>query len=275
MGFVNYNETCKTYDKTRGSVGIEFIIGTLVMSDVPISKQVILDAGCGTGKFIECLIDMVGEVHGLDINENMLSQIMKKCPENRNLHLKIGSMANMPYPERTFDAVLINQALQHIDTERNGRFYQIEGTFNEVHRVLKSNGNFVLNLSLPHQLPWGFWWMFFMPYAMEELHKRTPTTERIEFMLEEAGFELISMASMITPPSQGEYYFEPNNMFSQEFRDGDSAWSLLSDDELGEVLQRIQKLCETGEIHQFINSKEQIRKQIGQSVSFHAQKDTR
>ena len=49
--YENYNNTAKNYDKTRLPIGVDIIKETFEQSDTPLEKQVILDAGCGTGNY--------------------------------------------------------------------------------------------------------------------------------------------------------------------------------------------------------------------------------
>ena len=57
--FENYMHVSQFYDNTRTAVGIEIIRNHLKNSEIPINKQLIVDAGCGTGLYSAALVKLV------------------------------------------------------------------------------------------------------------------------------------------------------------------------------------------------------------------------
>ncbi|MCA1728911.1 MAG: hypothetical protein LC751_05735 [Actinobacteria bacterium] len=57
---------------------------------------------------------------------------------------------------------------------------------------------------------------------------------------------------------------------SKEWRDGDSVWSLVSEDRLERVLDRIRDLDERGELEACMARNDALRPNIGQATIIHA-----
>lgn len=94
----------------------------------------ILDAACGTGRSIPLLVKDGAEVTGIDISEEMIKIAQKNFPQGEFVK---GDIENLPFADKSFDLVVALFAIVHLkDTDR---FFQ------EVYRVLKEGGNFVLS----------------------------------------------------------------------------------------------------------------------------------
>jgi SAM-dependent methyltransferase len=73
--------------------------------------QSVLDVACGTGIVARTVADRQGgngSVTGLDLNEGMLAVAERLRPD---LDWRAGDVADLPFPDRTFDAVLCQMAL--------------------------------------------------------------------------------------------------------------------------------------------------------------------
>ena len=99
----------------------------------------LLDHGCGAGKISRLMKLAYGaEVQGIDPSENMLQEAIRKDPGGI-YHLLRG---NFPWPEETFDGVMSNWVFLDI-----GSTEEMETAANEIYRVLKSGGPFVMLLN--------------------------------------------------------------------------------------------------------------------------------
>ena len=63
---------------------------------------------------------------------------------------------------------------------------------------------------------------------------------------------------------QGESYFDPHGPLDKEWRDGDSIWSLVTEDRLDRALSLIQKLDERGGLEAYVARNDAWRPHIGQ-----------
>ena len=102
----------------------------------------VLDVACGTGivaRTASPLVAPSGQVIGLDANEAMLTVARRVAPE---LEFQRGEAAALPFPDRSFDAVLCQMALMFFADRR--------AAVTEMSRVLRPGG--VLALLVPGPL---------------------------------------------------------------------------------------------------------------------------
>ncbi|MCX8240485.1 MAG: hypothetical protein OSB05_16840, partial [Akkermansiaceae bacterium] len=57
--YENYNHTSQVYDKTRSADGVKIIRSALAENKLPLEKQILIDAGCGTGLFAAAMVNHV------------------------------------------------------------------------------------------------------------------------------------------------------------------------------------------------------------------------
>ena len=115
-----YEQTAGHYDSTRSAIGIEIWLGNLVSNFADINKVRILDAGCGTGNYALALAPRVSRVTGMDLNEQMLTEARRKAVASAltdKVLFQLGEIPNLPFTDETFDAVMINQVLHHLDVK--------------------------------------------------------------------------------------------------------------------------------------------------------------
>lgn len=93
----------------------------------------VLDAGAGTGRLSVKLHKAGANVTALDISPEMLHLLSEK---NSDIETVEGDMEQMPFEDGTFDMVFSTLALVHLK--------KIEPFMDEVYRVLKDDGIFVL-----------------------------------------------------------------------------------------------------------------------------------
>jgi 2-polyprenyl-3-methyl-5-hydroxy-6-metoxy-1,4-benzoquinol methylase len=95
--------------------------------------------GCGTGRFTVPLTAAGAEVTGFDLSEGMLEVARRKLAERGlTAELRQGDMADLPFPDGTFDTVTSMLALMHIPLADR------QAVFSQVARVLKPGGRMLL-----------------------------------------------------------------------------------------------------------------------------------
>lgn len=94
----------------------------------------VLDLGCGTGRIIQMLKESGAEVVALDISEKMVNATKRKFPD---IECVVGDSENLPFEDGSFDMVLGLFWIVHLGDLRL--------SFDEVYRVLKNGGRFILS----------------------------------------------------------------------------------------------------------------------------------
>ncbi|MFX1282808.1 MAG: class I SAM-dependent methyltransferase [Promethearchaeota archaeon] len=102
-------------------------------------NQFLLDAGCGTGRFIE-IADATWVDHiGIDISEKMLQQARKRFFGRKSLPCLVrSSITALPLKLELFDIILCSLVLSELNYEG------VKKTLNEFHSCLKTNGILIL-----------------------------------------------------------------------------------------------------------------------------------
>ena len=92
----------------------------------------VLDVGCGKGRFARIFHEQEpeAEIWGLDISEEMLRFV----PEG--IHTRAGSMTELPFESRFFDAAYATESLEHA--------VEIEKAVAEICRVVKPGGRIAI-----------------------------------------------------------------------------------------------------------------------------------
>lgn len=107
------------------------------LKDISIEK-IILDAGCGTGKFIKSLESNSKQYIGIDSSANQLSKAKLKS-SNTSSKFICSDLSNIPLKDKSVDLIVSSWVLGTITniTERNN-------VLNELKRVLKNKGQIFL-----------------------------------------------------------------------------------------------------------------------------------
>lgn len=94
-------------------------------------NMVVLELACGTGILSVQLVGSVKMLESTDFSVEMIKQAKMKCHSSR-LHFSVQDATALPYAPKTFDAVVISNALHIMPSP--------EKALAEIRRVLKSDG---------------------------------------------------------------------------------------------------------------------------------------
>jgi ubiquinone/menaquinone biosynthesis C-methylase UbiE len=104
-------------------------------------KIKILDLGCGYGQKSLFMASLGWEVTALDIDLKKLDFLKEKAKEyHSQINVVKGSMDNLPFQDRVFDAVICLSTIHH------QKFYSIQNTLSEIHRVLRPGGRLFFDI---------------------------------------------------------------------------------------------------------------------------------
>ncbi|MDZ7780744.1 MAG: class I SAM-dependent methyltransferase [Gemmatimonadota bacterium] len=106
----------------------------------------VLDAGCGGGRNAAYLMRCGGEVFGVDSNREQIDRIQKLAaevaPHLPAENFRVGDLADLPFPDGRFDAVICSAVLHFADDAS-----AFEGMLAEMWRVLAPGGVFFSRLA--------------------------------------------------------------------------------------------------------------------------------
>jgi ubiquinone/menaquinone biosynthesis C-methylase UbiE len=278
--YANYALDSDSYDTTRIPVGVDTILACLARTAIPLSQQVLLEAGCGTGNYLQALHPHVGSLSGIDFSEGMLTQARKKLDEQ--VDLTCGSILDMAFQDDIFDGITCNQVIHHLEegpsaandpsTWKPNQFPNVTRFIRESWRVLKPGGTFVINVTTHDQFRDGYWWAALIPTAVSRLICRMPDLDQLQQILTEAEYEIESVVPELDGILQGASYLDPQGPLKEAWRAGDSAWSLVTETELASAQLRVEQMNDDGTIQGWLDEREQNRLQIGQTTFICARK---
>ena len=278
--YANYALDSDSYDTTRIPVGLDTILACLARTATPLSQQVLLEAGCGTGNYLHALHPHVGSLSGIDFSEGMLTQARRKLDEQ--VGLTCGSILDMAFEDESFDGITCNQVIHHLEEGPSAaddpsawepsQFPNMTQFTREAWRVLKPGGAFVINATTHDQFRDGYWWAALIPTAVSRLVCRMPDFDQLQQILREAGFEIESVEPELHGILQGSSYLDHEGPLKEAWRAGDSTWSLVTETELADAQHRVEQMNSEGTIQAWLDEREQYRSKIGQTTFICARK---
>jgi SAM-dependent methyltransferase len=135
---VGYDLWSETYDETPNPVVALDARYTLAQL-APQADERILDAGCGTGRNLQALLDAGALPTGIDFSPGMLAVAQRKFP---NLDLRQADLQQtFPFANASFNATLCALIGEHLR--------DLHAVCREVYRVVKPGGRFVFSVYHP------------------------------------------------------------------------------------------------------------------------------
>ena len=265
--FENYQHVSRFYDNTRTAVGVDIIRNQLQNSELPINKQLLVDAGCGTGQYSAALVKNVRKIEAIDLNAGMLKiakDKMKLEEKNGLINFYISSIDSLPLDDNTADAVMINQVLHHLPDNSTSGWANHEKVFREFWRVLKSGGMLIINSCSPEQIECGFWFYNLIPEAMQKMTLKVIHLSDLNNLLKNCGFSNTVQEVNMDLVLQSDAYFYADGIFNADWRSGDSIWSLVPEKILAKVLKKAFKMHKDGKLEAYLKHHDQNRKTTGQ-----------
>lgn len=117
------------------------IIFNEFLKDIELKNKKLLDVGSGTGWFSKSAYERGAKVFSVDVGENLLMQVRKKCPSI----VSVSDACNLAFADNTFDFVICTECIEHTPNPQKA--------FSELTRVLKKNG--ILIVTVPNRI-WHF-----------------------------------------------------------------------------------------------------------------------
>lgn len=106
-----------------------------------ISQGILVDLGCGSGNLIVEIAQKIPTLHpiGVDISSEILEYAKKRAATKKldqKIEFRVGEAQNLPFEDNSIDFVVSSFSLHHWSDPL--------GAFQEIFRVLKENGTFLI-----------------------------------------------------------------------------------------------------------------------------------
>lgn len=123
------------------------------------------------------------DIHSLDPNERAIEKIRDELDLGEKA--KVGFSQEMPFPDDMFDTVVMSEVLEHLNE------IDFDATTNEVARVLKRNGSFIVTVPFNEDLESG---NVVCPHCGEQFHRwgheQSFTIPKLTQLLVNKGFSV-------------------------------------------------------------------------------------
>lgn len=300
--YEDYHVVSKVYDTNRRIVGCDKLESTLKSmysskyepafsyylnkdaqnySDF-LSELRVLDAGCGTGNYLTHIQDLgIGTIIGLELNEGMLNQCKLKALSNNKdnnclLKLHQGSIVEMPFKPKSFDFIMINQVLHHIDDDisRNNDYENIRIVLDQCYDKLNGDGSTLfITTSYPSQLSKAYWSFSFFDSCHKLINDRYNEYSWWKDKLLKVGFKSIEEHIITETNMKEEVYHDMENIFDKQWRKSDSTFAFVTDEEFESKEKEIRNIINNEqERKSFMEHFDNLRQTLGHSVAIVARK---
>ena len=230
---VDYEKIAQTYDEGRSysASKLNFWLGILKKYGKLHPHSVVLDIGCGTGRYAIPLAERCScSVVGIDVSEKMLDEGKKKLGGNK-VQWICADAEDLPFLKGVFDHCLMSMVVHHIRKKQKG--------FSEVYRVLVPNGACLIRTCSHEQLK-SLPDYYFFPQALEIDMARIPDVPLLKIMLSTAGFVQVRIYEVASPSleSAEEYLTKIRNKYTSTFY-------LLSEGDFNKGLRKAEEYFST------------------------------
>ena len=175
-----------TYDRGRdhGPAFLDLWMNVVASYVKDPDIKMILDLGCGTGRFTEALhARFDAEVIAIDPSEKMLAQARSKQPDGR-IRYEHGRAESIPLPDNSVDLIFISMIFHHFgDPARAAR---------ECCRVLRDGGTAFMRGGTRERIS-SYPYVDFFPASRPILEEVLPTSAFVREVFEAAGFHTVCL----------------------------------------------------------------------------------
>eukprot|EP00462_Mataza_sp_D1_P005271 CAMPEP_0175101902 /NCGR_PEP_ID=MMETSP0086_2-20121207/8098_1 /TAXON_ID=136419 /ORGANISM="Unknown Unknown, Strain D1" /LENGTH=288 /DNA_ID=CAMNT_0016376571 /DNA_START=101 /DNA_END=967 /DNA_ORIENTATION=+ len=281
--YEKYDETCKTYDNARRAMDESGLRRAIEQTAKSLGKSLkelrVLDAGCGTGNYLDAISDLPCQFTGFDGSSGMINAAKAKLSKFEHINVAVEDLTDIKYEDNSFDFIMTTQVLHHLqapnksdETKEPEDWSIFEKVMSEFGRLLGPGGSYWCQTSTPEQQMNGFWWSSLVPRAVRIVGVKFPTLERLTKTLELNGFTHFESYMPPEPLMAKELYLDIKGPFNQAFRNCDSSWRAVSADELKSCHEQLQKIIDEGKVGDFFEQREAVRAKVGQTTTFIAHK---
>jgi ubiquinone/menaquinone biosynthesis C-methylase UbiE len=239
-----YDRIGKNYNATRKAD--PYLTSRLLHHLAPQKGKTYLDIGCGTGNYTNAVAQDKYHFIGLDPSTEMLAKARKK---NEDIVWMKGKAEQIPLADNSIDGMMASLTLHH--------WTSLDVGFQELNRVLKSNGKFIVFTATPQQMK-GYWLNHYFPKMLADSMIQMPSFESIENNLRKHNFSIIETEKYFMRDDLEDLFLyagknNPSLYLDPIVRNGISSFSSLANQkEVEKGLALLQKDITSGKINEII-----------------------
>ena len=224
---VDYAQLAPNYDERYAVYGLNGIRDTLLAMVERERSEYVLEIGCGSGYWLEVILDRVTKVYGMDYSFSMLRLARQPGMSTR---LTQGDAVWLPYASNSLDLVFCVNAIHH--------FGNPAGYIGEVMRLLRSGGNIAVFGPDPHNDASDWYVYRYFPEAHAFDLNRFPRWDELGDLITQAGFTDVQFAKV----DESCRFFNQDTVFEDPFlkKKMTSQLASLSDETYMEGIGRIR-----------------------------------
>jgi ubiquinone/menaquinone biosynthesis C-methylase UbiE len=273
--YENYSQTASSYDTTRSAIGSEIWLGQLLARFKNLNNIKLLDAGSGTGNYTLELAPHIAHITAFDMNDDMLGEARTKVQTaglGNKVDFQAGQLLDLPFENESFDVVMFNQVLHHLEPMGEPGFANHQRAIIEAARILRKGGVILINACSKAQMRDGYWYYSLIPNARDRGTERTIGTVDLHDILNKAGFAKTSRTTPLDAPLLADANFNAEGPLDEKWRAGDSIWAYASDDELAAALNTVREMRKNQTLDDYMKLRDKPRHHIGQATFWSATK---
>jgi ubiquinone/menaquinone biosynthesis C-methylase UbiE len=188
---LTYNDVSSNYDERYKQNSLGGIQDSLLKYIKKFKPKNILEAGCGTGRWLNSIPSYDSKLFGLDLSFGMLSQITKS---KISVNLINGNADKLPLKNNSFDFIYCINAIHHFDNPEKFLW--------SIKEILISGGIFILVGIDPH-IHDDTWYAYdFFDGIKEQDLKRIPSFDQLKEWSLSFGFKNVRKESVAVVSSR-------------------------------------------------------------------------
>ena len=121
--------------------GIDIYLLDQILKERYLANQLILDAGCGSGRNLKWFYNNSYKIYGVDSSIENINAVKKKY-YSRKEHFSVGLVEKLKFDDDSFHHIICNAVLHFAKDENH-----FISMFSELIRVLKANGTLFIRMT--------------------------------------------------------------------------------------------------------------------------------
>lgn len=121
--------------------GIDIYLLDQILKERYLANQLILDAGCGSGRNLKWFYNNSYKIFGIDSNIEKIDAVKKKYYSQKE-HFSVGLVEKLKFEDDSFHHIICNAVLHFAKNENH-----FKSMFSELIRVLKPNGTLFIRMT--------------------------------------------------------------------------------------------------------------------------------